>query len=516
MEGHVFLKHDELVEQAKRILEIQIENLEVILMELQLSGVIIVKQDRVYLSNYYNMEQTVAVKLRELSLNPLITKDNWELKIKSIEKEAKIEFDEHQREAIIKAQQSGLLVITGGPGTGKTTTINCIIQLYEEKGLEVALAAPTGRAAKRMTETTGREAKTLHRLLEIAFSKDAHQQHFERNEEYPLECDVLIVDESSMMDISILYHLLKAVPIGMRLILVGDKDQLPSVGPGKVLKDIISCAGYIDVVVLKKIFRQAMESDIVMNAHKINQGIQLDLQENKKDFFFIKRSQPQQMIDELITLVKTRLPKFAKCNANEGIQVLTPMRKGLLGVENLNISLQKALNPPTKNKREKEYRGTIFREGDKIMQIRNNYSVEWQIVNAHNFKIDEGTGVFNGDIGTIIDINLFSEQLKVKFDDDRQVTYEFNNLDELELAYAITIHKSQGSEYPVVVIPIFKGPPMLLSRNLLYTAITRAKQYVVLVGMTDVVEMMINNNREVMRNTSLNERILELVSVLQK
>jgi len=352
--------------------------------------------------------------------------------------------------------------------------------MFEQEGLSIFLAAPTGRAAKRMAETTGYDAKTIHRLLEINFSSDENRQSFERNEDFPLECDVLILDETSMIDIQLFYHLLKAVALGCRVIMVGDKDQLPSVGPGNVLHDLISRRHLVPTVVLEKIYRQAEESAIVYNAHKINQGQMIEYK-NKKDFFFIKRNRSNQILSEVISLVKERLPKFTGIDFQEGIQVLTPMRKGILGVDQLNISLQKALNPTMKNKAEKVYRNSIFRVGDKVMQIRNNYNINWTIMSEYKVSIDEGVGIFNGDMGSVVEINHYSETVKVEFDDKKTVVYEFNQLDELELAYSVTIHKSQGSEYPVVILPLFRGPSMLLSRNLLYTAVTRAKQMVVLV-----------------------------------
>ncbi|NDL68286.1 SF1B family DNA helicase RecD2 [Anaerotalea alkaliphila] len=515
LDGHVYLSREELFRSAGALLQADGTQLESALIRLKLQNRIVSVslpgvEEAVYLGVYHAMEQGAALKLHEVAHGVGTGRGDSQEWITRFEKEEGIEFDPSQKEAIVKAQTCGLLVITGGPGTGKTTTINAIIRLFEEQDLTVALAAPTGRAAKRMTEATGREAKTIHRLLEITFGKDELHQRFERNEEYPLECDVLIVDESSMMDLTIFHHLLKAIPVGTRLILVGDKDQLPSVGAGNVLGDILACRDIFDVVVLQKIFRQAMESDIIMNAHKINHGEVPDLRRNSKDFFFIRRSNPTRILEELTSLVKTRLPKFAGCDSLEGIQVLTPMRKGILGVENLNVVLQAALNPPAKDKREKECRGIRFREGDKVMQVKNNYNLSWTVMNDLNFKIDEGTGVFNGDIGTILSINTYTETLKIRFDDQRQVNYEFSGLDELELAYATTIHKAQGSEYKVVVIPLFKGPPMLLSRNLLYTAITRARQYVVIVGTEETVVEMIANNREVRRNTSLSEQIRRL------
>lgn len=512
-DGHLYLPKKTLIDSATELLELRDGGIENGLMSLQIKGAIHVKfaknQEIVYLMIYYQMEQFIAGKLLELSKVKLKQDRTVAAEIEFYEKENALFLDDKQKRAIIESVQSGVLIITGGPGTGKTTTINAIIEAFETRDMEVLLAAPTGRAAKRMTETTGREAKTIHRLLEITFGKDELHQKFVRNEEYPLEADVLIVDETSMVDVTLMYHLLKAIPEGMRLIFVGDRDQLPSVGPGNILKDMIE-SGCLPTVVLDKIFRQAMESDIVLNAHRINKGEPITLRGNQKDFFFIGRSSAHKIIEEIISLVKTRLPKFTGLPSEEGIQILTPMRKGLLGVEHLNQALQQAINPADKVKKEKEFRKIVFREGDKVMQIRNNYNVGWEVFSSYGYKVDEGLGVFNGDMGRIAEINHFTEKLKVRFDDEKVVTYEFTNLDELELAYAVTIHKSQGSEYPVVVLPLFSGPPMLLTRNLLYTAVTRAKQYVVMVGMEDVVSRMIENNREVGRNSLLATMLQEI------
>ncbi|PKM52687.1 MAG: ATP-dependent RecD-like DNA helicase [Firmicutes bacterium HGW-Firmicutes-7] len=516
LDGHLFLEKSILTSQATSLLGVEEESTENALFELHIKQHLQIRNKEgnevVYLITYYLMEKSIANQLHELATFKHPVDKNIEKELLEIEKAQELFLDHKQKQAIIEAMNCGVLVVTGGPGTGKTTTINAIIKGYEERGFEVLLAAPTGRAAKRMTETTGKEAKTIHRLLEITFGKDELHQKFERNEEYPLECDVVIIDEASMMDVTLMFHLLKAIVPGTRLILVGDKDQLPSVGPGNILKDIIKST-YISTVILDKIFRQAMESDIVLNAHKINFGEHFPLKGNNKDFFFISRNNAHHIIDEIVSLVKTRLPKFTGCTSHEGIQILTPMRKGLLGVEHLNGELQRAINPFSKDKKEKEYRKVVFREGDKVMQIRNNYNVSWEIVSKYKYTIDEGLGVFNGDVGKIIEVNHYSEKVKVKFDDEKLVEYDFTNLDELELAYAITIHKSQGSEYPVVILPMFSGPPMLLTRNLLYTAVTRAKAYVVVVGMEEVLKKMIDNNREVGRNSTLDQMLGEVFSL---
>ncbi|PKM94908.1 MAG: ATP-dependent RecD-like DNA helicase [Firmicutes bacterium HGW-Firmicutes-1] len=516
LDGHLFLEKETLIVQAAALLGVEAESTENALTQLHLKQHLLISSrngiEIVYLITYYLMEKYIANHLLDLSSFKHPTDKNIENELVEIEKTHEIFLDAKQKKAIIEAMNCGVLVITGGPGTGKTTTINAIIEGFENRGLEVLLAAPTGRAAKRMTETTGKEAKTIHRLLEITFGKDELHQRFERNEEYPLECDVVIIDEASMMDVTLTYHLLKAIVPGTRLILVGDKDQLPSVGPGNILKDIIK-SEFIPTAILDKIFRQAMESDIILNAHKINSGEHFPLKGSNKDFFFIARSNAHHIIDEIVSLVKIRLPKFTGCTSHDGIQILTPMRKGLLGVEHLNGELQRAINPYSKDKKEKEFRKIVFREGDKVMQIRNNYNISWEIVSKYNYTVEEGLGVFNGDVGKIIEVNHYSEKIKVKFDDEKLVEYDFTNLDELELAYAITIHKSQGSEYPVVILPMFSGPPMLLTRNLLYTAVTRAKAYVVVVGMEEVLKKMIDNNREIGRNSTLDQMLRDVFSL---
>ena len=426
-----------------------------------------------------------------------------------IEKKNELELDELQRDAVVEAVKNGLLIITGGPGTGKTTTINAIIQYFEMEGMDIFLAAPTGRAAKRMTETTGYQASTIHRLLELSGMMDDSSAavHFERNEENPLEADVIIIDEMSMVDIHLIHSLLMAVTAGTRLILVGDENQLPSVGPGNVLRDIIR-SGQFPVVELKKIFRQASESDIVVNAHKINKGEQVEINNKSRDFFFLKRYDADIIIRVVIALIQEKLPKYVEAKPFE-IQVLTPMRKGLLGVERLNQILQRYLNPPDASKKEKEIGQGLFREGDKVMQVRNNYQLEWEIRGRYGIPIEKGVGVFNGDTGIIKTINEFAETAEVEFEDGRWAEYSFKQLDELELAYAVTIHKSQGSEYPAVIIPLLSGPRMLMNRNLLYTAVTRARKCVTVVGSEETFRDMIRNEKQQRRYSSLDQRIQE-------
>jgi exodeoxyribonuclease V alpha subunit len=420
-----------------------------------------------------------------------------------------ISLSSSQQEAVKAAITQGVLILTGGPGTGKTTTINAIINLLEAQDFEVTLAAPTGRAAKRMSEATGREAKTIHRLLEVAFmSEDSRRQQFHKNEENPIETDVLIVDECSMIDIMLMKNLLEAVADGTRLILVGDVDQLPSVGAGNVLKDLLA-SECLPVARLTEIFRQAAESAIITNAHRINKGEYPAINDKEKDFFFMARSTPDEVVHTVLDLISKRLPAYKGFDSFQDIQVLTPMRKSALGVIQLNAVLQARLNPPAPQKREREYGSVIFREGDKVMQIRNNYDAAWEMFNDRGARIDYGEGVFNGDMGIIREISN-DDGLTVLFDDNRCVNYSFSQLDELELAYAVTVHKSQGSEYRVVIIPIVGGPPMLLTRNLLYTAVTRARELAVIVGSADTMHRMVDNNRITSRYTALARRLKSL------
>ena len=486
------------------------------LIELALSKQIIIKNydevPCVFLAYLYHSEQAVARKL--INIASLYQKDaviDVEKELAQTQKELKIELVEEQKEAVRNVLTNGVTVITGGPGTGKTTTINAILHMLEKAGEDVLLAAPTGRAAKRMSEATGIEAQTIHRLLEIGYmGEEGNRQAFNRNEENPLEADVIIVDELSMVDIILMNALLKAVVEGQRLVLIGDADQLPSVGAGNVIKDIIF-SERLPVVRLIQIFRQASKSAIVMNAHRINKGEYPVMNEKGTDFFFMKRSIQEEVKDTIIELVTTRLPKYQGFDSLKDIQVLAPMRKGAIGVNELNKALQDAINPHHDLKPEKEYRGMLFREGDKVMQIKNNYNTPWKILGKTGMSIDEGTGVFNGDCGLITAIKEEEELVVVTFEDAKVVEYEFNQLDELELAYAVTIHKSQGSEYPVVILPIHSGPPMLLSRNLLYTAVTRAKKMVVGVGLVETMQRMVDNNREIERYSSLGRHLKKML-----
>ena len=514
-EGHVYLPKEELFKRAEQLLGVDASYMEKHLVDLSMERKIIQKEEKgqvlVYPAQYYYLELNTARMLRELDIDCPEDEERVERRISQIQKETGTVLDEMQEKAVKEAAGHGLLVLTGGPGTGKTTTINANIRFFESEGAELRLAAPTGRAAKRMTEATGYEAQTIHRMLELTGmpedDREGQPVHFERNAENPLEADVIIIDEMSMVDIHLMHSLLMAVTAGTRLILVGDENQLPSVGPGNVLRDIIR-SGQFPVVELKKIFRQASESDIVVNAHKINRGEQVEINNKSRDFFFLKRYDADIIIRVVIALIQEKLPKYVEAKPFE-IQVLTPMRKGLLGVERLNQILQRYLNPPDPSKKEKEIGQGLFREGDKVMQIRNNYQLEWEVRGRYGIPVDKGVGVFNGDTGIIRMINEFAELAEVEFEDGRYAQYTFKQLDELELAYAVTIHKSQGSEYPAVIIPILSGPRMLMNRNLLYTAVTRARKCVTVVGSEETFREMINNEKQQRRYSSLDRRIQE-------
>ena len=511
LEGHTYLPKELLTRRACELLEVDADAIEKHYMDMTIDRKLVMKQTedqvQIYASTFYYMELNVAVMLRELNVKYDFSETAVEQRIRKIEELSDLKLDEMQHIAVVEAVRSGLLVITGGPGTGKTTTINTIIQFFESEGMDISLAAPTGRAAKRMSETTGYEAKTIHRLLEISGGMDEHAG-FERNEQNPLETDVLIIDEMSMVDITLIHNLLKAVVAGTRVILVGDVNQLPSVGPGCVLKDIIDSHA-CNVVRLNRIFRQASESDIIVNAHKINRGEPVILDNKSRDFFFLKRYDANVIISICIQLIQHKLPKYVNAEPFD-IQVLTPMRKGLLGVERLNMILQQYLNPPDAKKAEHEHGQTIFRVGDKVMQIKNNYQAEWEVRSRYNIPIEKGLGVFNGDMGLVREINTFSETLTVEYEEGRMVEYPFKELDQLELAYAITIHKSQGSEYPAVIIPLLTGPRMLMNRNLLYTAVTGARKCVTLVGDEKAFYNMEANVNEQKRYSGLRDRLEEL------
>ena len=517
-EGHVFLPMELLAERAAMLLGLsgeaifpQIDNLD---MDKKLVIKLKDEERRVYASSYYYAELKCARMLHDLNIS--ITEDILPYEEKKVEKllgameaEQGIVLDELQKKAVLESVKNGIMILSGGPGTGKTTTINTIIRYFEMEGMDILLAAPTGRAAKRMTETTGFEARTIHRLLEINGSLDESRgARFERNEENPLEADVIIIDEMSMVDLHLFQSLLSAVSVGTRLIMVGDRNQLPSVGPGQVLQDLIDSECF-PVVVLKKIFRQAQESDIVVNAHKINEGKSIEMNNKSRDFFLLERNDVNVIYKHMIQLIREKLPPYVEAQPYD-IQVLTPMRKGNLGVETLNGILQKYLNPPAPDKKEHMSGERLFREGDKVMQIKNNYQIAWEVLSRYGIPVDKGMGIFNGDLGIIREINETAQTVRVEYDEQRQVEYPFVQLDEIELAYAITIHKSQGSEYPAVILPLLSGPRMLFNRNLLYTAVTRARKCVTILGSSRIVQEMIDNAKENRRYSSLNDRIREI------
>ncbi len=510
-EGHTCLPAELLAQRASELLGVAPEHIEKHYMDLAIAGKLMIKEGEgrhsVFAAPYYYMEVNTASMLKGLDVSYDVPEPEIRARIQRIEQDTGMVLDGLQAEAVKEAVTNGLMVITGGPGTGKTTTINTIIRYFELEGMDIFLGAPTGRAAKRMSETTGFEARTIHRMLELNGGAEGNVG-FERNEKNPLETDVIIIDEMSMVDISLMHALLKAVAAGTRLILVGDVNQLPSVGPGSVLKDMIE-SGQFHVVRLNKIFRQAAQSDIIVNAHKINRGENVSLDNKSMDFFFLKRFDANVIISIVIQLIQQKLPKFVDAEPFD-IQVLTPMRKGLLGVERLNGILQQYLNPPGQGKAEREHGDIVFREGDKVMQVKNNYQLEWEIRSKYGLAIDKGMGIFNGDTGIIKSISAYQEIMSVEFDEGRTVEYSFKQLDELELAYAITIHKSQGSEYPAVVIPLLTGPRMLMNRNLLYTAVTRAKKCVTLVGNDATFQGMIANVSEQKRYTGLKDRLRSL------
>lgn len=465
---------------------------------------------RVYASSFYYAELVCARMLHDLNVREEFLPAEEEALLKKIallEEDIGMALDELQRRSVLESIRNGVFILSGGPGTGKTTTINAIIRYFLSQGMDILLAAPTGRAAKRMTEATGYESRTVHRLLELsgAAALEGKAARFERNEENPLEADVIIVDEMSMVDIFLFQSLLKAVSVGTRLILVGDVNQLPSVGPGQVLHDLIA-SGAFETVVLKKIFRQAQESDIVLNAHRIYAGEALVLDNKSRDFFFLERNDSDVIYKHMIQLILEKLPRYVDATPFD-IQVLTPMRKGKLGVETLNGILQRYLNPPDPSKKECQAGDTLFREGDKVMQIKNNYQLVWEVVSRYNIPIDSGMGIFNGDIGIVRSIDEYAREVVVEFDEHRRVTYPYAGLEELELAYAVTIHKSQGSEYPAVIMPLLSGPHMLFNRNLLYTGVTRARSCVTILGSRETLLAMVANNSENRRYTGFADQI---------
>lgn len=513
-QGFMYLPRPVLIHEAAKVLEVNEDGIEPQLMNLVVERKLMVRDDAVYLGSNYYVEQSCAGLLKTISSEFFDDYSNSKASIRkaveAIAKKNDVELDPMQTDAIVSAATNGVSIITGGPGTGKTTTIKTLIGYFEQEGMDIALAAPTGRAAKRMTEATGYEAKTIHRLLELsgAIEEDRNDAGFSRNEDNPLEADAIIVDEMSMVDIFLFRALLKAIPIGARLIMVGDDHQLPSVGPGQVLRDLLESECF-PVTKLTTIFRQEGSGDIVLNAHLINNGEPLRIEKNSKDFFFIERNDPSKVMLNMVELITKSLPPYVGVSPLD-IQILTPYRKGNLGVIMLNRYLQNALNPADKSKKEHYFGEEVFREGDKVMQVRNNYQAEWEVLGKYNIPIDAGIGVFNGDTGKIVKIDEQDSSLVVEFDDFRRVTYPFTELDELELAYAITVHKSQGSEYRAVIMPVMAGPRQLMNRNLLYTGVTRAKECLVMIGNLTVAKEMIENNQENLRYSGLKDRILEM------
>ena len=518
-EGHIYLPLSILADRTRQLLEIELENLDKYIGDLVFERKINCKdiegQTRVYTSHFFYMELNVARMLMSLNIDCKVSEELVAKRVRKvfeedhISEDNKLSLDEMQHLAVMESIKHGLFILTGGPGTGKTTTINTIIRFFQKEKMDIVLAAPTGRAAKRMTEATGYEAQTIHRLLEVSGNpeEEGNTSGFMRNRENPLLADVIIIDEMSMVDLPLMHALLSAIVPGTRLILVGDVHQLPSVGPGSVLKDVIA-ANRFSVVTLTTVFRQAKESDIIVNAHKINAGERVILDNKSRDFFFLKRSEADVIIRVVLTLLKEKLPSYVNASSLE-IQVMTPTRKGLLGVERLNTVLQQHLNPGSTKKVEIVHKDRVFREGDKVMQIKNNYQLEWEVQTGFGMAVDSGMGIFNGDMGMIKEINTYEEQVVVLYDENRVVSYSYDLLDELEHAYAITVHKSQGSEYPAVIIPLLTGPRLLYNRNLLYTAVTRAKKCLTIVGSESVFQEMIQNKNEQNRFTSLDECIQE-------
>lgn len=508
-EGNTYVKKDKLLDNVEFFLKIKVEDFDIILMNLQMDRKIVIKEEMIYLSMYYYMENKSARMLLDLKNNFSYNEKDLDIVFGIVEKKEEIELDDLQKEAVKCAISSGVCVITGGPGTGKTTTLTTLIEYFEMEGLDIFLSAPTGRAAKRMSEATNRPARTIHRMLEVSgVGENEKEINFDRNEDNPLECDVIIVDEVSMVDIYLLYSLLLAIAQGTRLILVGDVNQLPSVGPGNVLRDIVD-TGVFSTVTLDRIFRQANKSDIVKNAHQINKGIHPDIDVKSDDFFFLKRTNSDLVIESVLKLLKSDLYKYVESNVFD-IQVLSPSKKGLCGVNNLNKVIQEDLNPQSKAKNECVSHGSVFREGDKVMQVTNDYKIKWKVFGKYGVEIENGTGVYNGDVGVVKIVSHFDKTVTVVFDEEKHVTYTFEQLDELELAYATTIHKSQGSEYPAVIIPLLDNPKPLMNRNLIYTAVTRAKSAVLIVGSKEDFYEMIDNESENKRNSSLGTRVLEL------
>jgi len=524
-EGHTYLPDDIVIARTAELLGVDEQRVSDTIERLCVEKRLFLKRFpdeastarwQVFSSVYYLTELYIAKKLsvlaQALNSSRRYDKTDFDAMLSRFEKRGELEADSMQREAVLDCMKKGIVIITGGPGTGKTTTIKLIMSCFEAAGLSFAMCAPTGRAAKRMTESTGCEAKTIHRLLEInGGPNDNGRTRFNRNEDNPLEVDAVIVDEMSMVDTFVWNALLKALVPGTRLVMVGDHNQLPSVGAGQVLKDMIT-SGAIPTVRLERIFRQSAESRIVTNAHNINAGKAVEISRDSKDFFFLPRGNIDVIYKHIIELVRDKLPKYCKCKQFD-IQILTPMKKGALGVETLNKILQQYLNPASPKKREITFGDRVFREGDKLIALKNNYQMEWEERGKNDIIIESGTGVFNGDLGLVRVINAFDRTITVEFDARRFAVYSSTQLDELDLAYALTVHKSQGSEYPAVIIPLLSGPPTLMNRNLLYTAVTRAKSCLVIIGSKDRLDHMIKNNVDSVRYTGLCDRLAEICQI---
>ena len=517
--GHCCTLEANLIKYVKELLKVEDDDIEHCLIDLNVKEEIVIEkredENWVYSKEIYDAEANIASKLILLDSTQNIKRiDSFDSELEKIEKAGNINLSTKQEEAIQAINSNNVVIITGGPGTGKTTIIKNVIDIYKSHGKKVVLCAPTGRAAKRMTEMTGEEAKTLHRLLEIGKIEKANKFTIMNYEVAPIDADVIIVDEASMVDIYLMNYLLNGIYQGTKLILVGDTDQLPSVGPGSVLKDIIN-SERIKTIFLDEIFRQAAQSKIIVNSHKVNDGeyfLEKEEQEGlKDDFFYIKEKSQDIMLDQIISLCKGRLKNFGDYDFLENIQILSPTKKGLLGTKELNKRLQEELNPSNDEKKEKKVGEVIFREGDRVMQVKNNYDIYWEKGNTRSLTYENGTGIFNGELGKILKIDFLNKQIKILFDDEKEAWYAFSDMDQIEHAYAITVHKAQGSEFDVVIMVVTQSSAMLLTRNLLYTGLTRAKKLLILIGNDNVVKFMIQNADTKIRNTGL-EYKLKMIS----
>ena len=516
--GHCCTLKENLIKYVKELLKVEDDDIEHCLIDLNVKEEIVIEkreeENWVYSKELYEAEANIASKLIVLDSAKNIKKiSGFNEELEKIEKVGNIKLSSKQKEAIQTVNSNNVVIITGGPGTGKTTIIKNVIEIYKTHGKKVVLCAPTGRAAKRMTEMTGEEAKTLHRLLEIGKIEKENEFTIMNYEVAPIDADVIIVDEASMVDIYLMNYLLNGIYQGTKLILVGDTDQLPSVGPGSVLKDIIN-SERIKTIFLDEIFRQAAQSKIIVNSHRVNDGEYFLEKEEQKDlkddFFYIKEKSQDVMLAQLISLCKGRLENFGNYNFFENIQILSPTKKGILGTKELNKKLQEELNPSDDKKNEKKVGDIIFREGDRVMQVKNNYDIYWEKGNTLSLNYETGTGIFNGEIGKIVKIDFINKQIKILFDDEKEAWYAFSDMDQIEHAYAITVHKAQGSEFDVVIVVVTQSSAMLLTRNLLYTGLTRAKKLLILIGNDNVVKFMIQNADTKIRNTGLELSLIHI------